>query len=97
MDEPQHTHHIVIIRRILHAGNVPRIICIHLLGHHHDKRHRMIAGFCVMVVGVGCAKLAVFTTYEFVKYMLDLFGYAIHGLGLTPFIESLLEDENPKP
>jgi len=50
-----------------------------------------------MVVGVGCAKLAVFTTYELVKYMLDLFGYAIHGLGLTPFIESLLEDEDPKP
>jgi hypothetical protein len=83
-----------IVIRVLHVGNVPRIICSHLLGHHHDKRHRMIAGFCVMVVGVGCAKLAVFTSYELAKYLLDLFGYAIHGLGLTPFIESLLEEKD---
>lgn len=87
---------LVIIHKVVTVGNVPRIICIHLLGHHHDKRHRMIAGFCVMIVGVGCAKLAVFTSYEIAKYLLDLFGYAIHGLGLTPFIESLLEDEEPK-
>lgn len=87
---------LVIVHRGAKALNVPRIICVRLLGHQHGKRHRMIAGFCVMIVGVGCAKLAVFTTYEIAKYMLDLFGYAIHGLGLTPFIESLLEDEEPK-
>ncbi len=86
---------------IIRVANLPRRICIQLLGHHHDKRHRMVAGFLVMMAGVGVAKGAVFVSYEVVKYMMDLLGYGIHGLGLTPFIEALLEDsgedeEGPK-
>ncbi len=61
--------------------NVARPICDHLLGEQHTHHHRMMIGTFVMTVGVTIAKVAGHN---------EIIGYAVHGLGLTPFVEYLL-------
>lgn len=61
--------------------NVARPICDHLLGEEHTHHHRMMIGTFVMTVGVTIAKVAGHN---------DIMVVAVHGLGLTPFVEYLL-------
>jgi len=75
---------------IAKSANVARPICDHLLNHDHTHAHRMAVGVMVMTVGVFIAKAAGHHEIEIVAYLGDGIGYAIHGLGLTPFVEYLL-------
>lgn len=71
--------------------NITVPICKALFGKNHHYGHRMAVGFAVMVVGVGIAKAAGHATALPIAVIGDLIGYAVHGLGLTPFLEKLLE------
>lgn len=68
--------------------NLPKAICRHLVGKEHDTHHHMLAGVFVMVVGVAIAKSVEFFHFPGAHFALDLVGYGVHGLGLTPFIEA---------
>lgn len=74
--------------------NLPRELCHHTLGQEHSPKHRMCAGIVVMIVGVAIAKSANVFHVEVLHYTLDLCGYAVHGLGATPFIEYLIGKTN---
>lgn len=76
-----------IARVILTNLNISKVVCDHLLDEKHTSVHRMIAGSFIMSVGVGISKIHV--TMVFIHFLLDGVGYAIHGIGLIPFIETL--------
>ena len=70
---------------------LPHYVCHQTIGRDHTPHHRMIAGILIMSVGVVIAKSANSFDAHWVHYVLDGVGYGVHGLGLTPFIESLME------
>lgn len=71
--------------------NLPHWFCHTTIGREHKSHHRMIAGTILMGVGVSIAKASSGFEAHWVHYVLDGIGYGIHGLGLTPFIESWME------
>lgn len=75
------------IVEILLKVNIARRISDHLLGDEHPIRHRMIVGFCLMIVGGGIANIA--TGYMVLHFLSDIIGYGIHGAGTIPFIDWL--------
>lgn len=83
--------------------DLPHALCLWLIGEEHHIAHRMVAGFCIMAVGVGVAKSAHAAPHIIVQGGLDLMGYFIHGLGAVPFIEWFIhradapEDHNFPP
>ena len=77
-----------IIHVVAQRANIARPICAVLLGENHPAKYRMATGVGVMVFGVAIAKVFGHMV-EPIGYAADLIGYAIHGLGLTPFIEHL--------
>lgn len=77
-----------LARHALHVANVPRHICDHLIGKDHSTHHRMGAGLVVMGIGVSIAKIH--SSFEIVRFLCDMSGYLVHGLGCTPFIDSLV-------
>lgn len=81
--------------KLLHAvrwANVPKRLANAMIGHDHSPLWRMGFGVVIMAGGVAIAKSA-HDMATFWQYTLDLVGYGIHGLGLTPVIETLLEVE----
>jgi len=76
-----------IARVILTNLNISKVVCDHLLDEKHTSVHRMIAGSFIMSVGVGISKIHV--TMVVIHFLLDGVGYAIHGIGLIPYVESL--------
>ena len=78
-------------KKVLHTVNVPKHICHHCLGKEHTHKHRMVVGTMVMVIGVGIAQAGHHVEPYIISFTMDLTGYAVHGLGLAPFVEKLLE------
>lgn len=76
---------------IVYRVNIVRPICNNLVGKHHTFRHRLVTGIVVMVVGVVIAKTVGHSENELVAILGDGLGYGLHGLGLTPIVEAMLE------
>ena len=76
-----------LVRRV----NITRKRCNHLVGKEHSSFHRIAVGVVFMTLGVGIAKSFAHNQYEVVEYLADITGYGLHGLGLTPIVERLLE------
>lgn len=72
--------------------DLPRAICHHAIGRDHTLSHRMVAGGVIMAIGVSIAQAAGYFEMHLMHYVLDLCGYAVHGLGCVPYIEYLLEE-----
>lgn len=72
--------------------NLPRMICVHLIGEQHTHVHHMIVGFVIMVFGITVVKLSLLADWSFIHVAGDLSGYAIHGIGLTPFVETIIRN-----
>lgn len=72
--------------------NIVRTICTNLVGKHHSFHHRAIVGVCVMLTGVVVAKSVGHHEVQIVALLGDTLGYGLHGVGLIPFVEHLLED-----
>lgn len=75
--------------------NLPRVICMHLVGAKHTGLHRKIVGIIIMTCGVGVVHVFSLFHIEIVQFMGETVGAAIHGTGLIPFLQSLdkLTDE----
>lgn len=65
-------------------------VFIFLLGKHHTRGHRVVAGFVVMAVGVCIAKQAHHCESWYSEYSIDLVGYLLHGIGATPIVEDVV-------
>lgn len=74
----------------VHVANVPKHICSALLGRQHSYRSRMLMGVMVGLSGVVVAKYFGHSTSQYVGYVGDAVGYGLHGMGLTPIIEYLV-------
>lgn len=72
--------------------NLPHVICRATIGKHHTRVHRMVWGVIIMASGVAMVKIGGSASADpMVHYLLDVFGYAAHGLGLAPFAETWVE------
>ena len=80
------------LKQCLGYLNFPRQLCHHAFDPRYSHRHRMLAGIILMFLGVGIAKSHVFI--HGAEFLLDLIGYAVHGIGAAPFIERLLGHAN---
>lgn len=74
--------------------NLPKHLSNHLIGKHHSSGHRMGFGFVIMVLGVTMTKIIHQPFYLYV--LLDIFGYALHGIGLIPVVEHLSYNKREK-
>lgn len=77
----------IVIKKI----NPTRPICNALFDKEHSHRHRMLVGAIVMGVGVVIAKSAGHHELQLIAYVGDVIGYGVHGLGLTPYIEYIID------
>jgi hypothetical protein len=73
-------------------ANLMRPLCKHLVGEEHGFIHHAIAGVSVMVVGVLIAEYSAHVDTEVAHVAGDAVGYALHGIGLVPFVERLLAE-----
>lgn len=68
--------------------NVTKTVCNHLIGENHSNMHRLLTGVIIMSAGVFISK----SGNGFVMHIIaDVVGYAIHGIGLIPFVENLMK------
>jgi hypothetical protein len=73
--------------------NLPKHICDNLLNDKaHTHVHRMFVGLIIMPIGVFISKC--FTDVYIAHFMCDVIGYAIHGMGLMPFLEIIAKTVN---
>lgn len=74
------------LTQLVERINLAKVLANHLFGRRHTDKHRKICGIVVMIAGVSIAKLSVLINYNIVHFMGDGIGYAIHGIGLSPFL-----------
>lgn len=80
---------------MMRTVNVSKVIADHVVGKKHSMKHRKRIGVSVMVIGVSIAHFA--ANGNIVTSIVgDLIGYAIHGIGLIPFVESEEIECDPK-
>lgn len=77
------------MRKLFISLDISKPICNHLVGEHHSQSHRKITGIVIMVFGVGITKILLIFDYGIVHFIGDIVGYAFHGIGLLPFVNSL--------
>jgi hypothetical protein len=72
--------------------NIVRPICANLVGKDHGFHHRAVVGVCIMLFGVVIAKTIGHNEQEVIAVLGDTLGYGLHGMGLIPFVEALVEE-----
>ena len=76
---------------IIILGAPIRHAACHLFGEKHTLTHRSVIGVIAMATGVCIAKSGELFHFEIMQYACDLVGYGIHGIGVTPILEHLIE------
>ena len=56
------------------------------MGPNHTHAHRMCFGTMLLLIGVSITQ---FEAHGLIRFVCDAFGYSLHGLGFTPFVELL--------
>lgn len=79
------------VKRIVTYVNITIPLFDSLLCPKHSHVHRMLTGVAVMVIGVAIAKIAGHNPNLWIAGIGDMLGYAVHGVGLTPFAVYLSE------
>lgn len=59
----------------------------HIAGKNHTKTHRRCVGGVILIIGVLISKLG--GDIVVLHVVFDAFGYALHGVGLIPFIADI--------
>jgi type II secretory pathway predicted ATPase ExeA len=83
---------------LIHKLNAPRALCELAFGPNHSVYHRLAAGSVIMATGVCIAKApgAIDIHLVTLHYVADAVGYAIHGIGLTPFLDHIIKSFEKK-
>lgn len=71
----------------LDYANLSKHVSNHLCGKDHSIAHRRIVGAVVIIFGVIVSKAGGDLLVLHIAF--DAFGYALHGIGLIPFIEAI--------
>jgi hypothetical protein len=86
------------LKLLLNAINLPRKICFHIFGKNHCSTHRIAVGVFIGFFGVilahegpGLIVLPCAALRGLFTLICDFSGYALHGLGLVPLIDSFAE------
>lgn len=66
----------------------------HLVGDTYSSRHRITTGVVIMVIGVLVSKTG---GGMIVHLIVDVVGYGLHGLGLIPFVDHLVDHYKKHP
>lgn len=83
-----------MIRLIIVRVNIVRPMCDSLVGKHHTFLHRALAGIAIMLIGVVIAKTLGHADHHAVAIVGDAIGYGLHGIGLIPFAEAIVNSED---
>lgn len=74
------------MKKFLCYVNLSKVICVHVIGKKHSRKHRMVCGLCLMICGVFIAEV-VGSANHYLAFVCNTIGYGLHGTGLLPFIE----------
>ena len=80
------------MKKLLRKINIIRHACDFLAGDNHKFLHRAIVGVIVMTVGVIIFKTLGYHDTLSIAVAGSVVGHSIHGIGLIPFVEYLLEN-----
>ena len=69
--------------------DLSKIITYHIIGKNHTITHRKCTGVVLAIVGVCIAHGFASADIFIIKLFGDVVGYALHGIGIIPFIEQL--------
>jgi len=79
-----------MFEKIISLLNIHKTIANHVVGKNHTVLHRRISGIIVMCIGVGIVKLSlILAEGAMIHYAFDIIGYAVHGIGMIPFVEEV--------
>lgn len=81
------------IQKLLNHINVAKHLSNHIIGEHHTPGHRKTFGAIIMMIGVLIVKLTLMFDAWILHFLGDVIGFAIHGVGLIPFVNDV---EKPK-
>ena len=81
------------IRKVLKRLHLAKFLCNRLVGKEHKFHMRAIVGIAIMVVGVFIVKNFGHSPDILVAVAGDCVGLGLHGIGLIPFVELLLDIE----
>lgn len=84
-------HVVKLATHVVARFNITKPVFDSLLSKKYTHFHRMTTGVMVMIVGVAVAKVAGHSPNLLYAGIGDMLGYAIHGVGLTPFAVFLSE------
>lgn len=82
------------MKRIVIVFYLPKVICNHVLGENHSFEHRCFVGLIVALFGVIIAITAGEFHSKAIHVVGDFTGYALHAIGLFPFIEGIAKASN---
>lgn len=66
--------------------NVPKKICTHMFGRHHNPKHRITVGAGIMILGV-CISHS--SEIFFIKVVYETVGFLLHCIGGIPIVEAI--------
>lgn len=66
--------------------NLPKHIVKHCMGNKHTEVHHRVAGAFVMIIGVGIAQGGHVFDLHALRFIADITGYFVHGIGSIPFV-----------
>lgn len=81
------------MKKFLAKINIARHVCSCLAGKKHHFRLRAFVGIMVMVVGAIIMKMIGHNDHLGIAITGDIVGLGLHGVGLIPFVEFILELE----
>jgi hypothetical protein len=61
----------------------------HLMGPTHCSAHRLASGVVIMILGVLISKISIGGII--VHLLVDVGGYGLHGIGLIPFADHMID------
>ena len=80
------------LKKFLRKVNIIHHTCEGLVGKRHKFCHRAVIGILIMIAGVAIFKTIGHHENIIVSACGELFGLSLHGVGLIPFVEFLLEE-----
>lgn len=66
--------------------HLPQNICIHVMGKNHTTKHRAVAGFGCVGVGMLCTSLLQGTYFHFIT---EAIGLCFYGIGTAPITDHI--------
>lgn len=77
---------------ILGDLNVPRLVCIHLIGEKHTHIHHLIVGAFFIIIGLVVMEGAHSIQYALISRGFEGVSNVVQAVGATPIIEAVIRN-----